>query len=85
MSHRGVKDLRRRLWEADQRRVGREDARAGRPANMADQHYQRGYREGSRPCQCATVAAHPDGCDRQPEKGSLCEYCKAGHNETEEA
>lgn len=85
MAHRGIQAMRLRLWEVDQRRLGREDARAGRPASMADQHYQRGYREGSAPCQCDNLGAHPDteGCQRKAvtKRYGLCKFCQRGHND----
>lgn len=75
--------MRLRMWTAEQRRVGREDARAGRPSSMSDEGYLQGYSEGSSPCRCATSVAHPAGCQRQPatKKYGLCRFCQAGHNE----
>jgi hypothetical protein len=85
VSPRGVQATRRRLWEADQRRIGRDDARAGRRARMSDEFYASGYSEGKLPCQCPTTAAHQDGCHRElgkrPSPPRLCEFCKRGHNE----
>lgn len=49
MSHRGSQDRSERAWRSAQYRRGKDDARAGRPACCADQHYQRGYREATSP------------------------------------
>lgn len=81
MSHRGTKAAREYLWGVEQRRMGRDDARAGRRATFSDQYYQRGYREGKAPCACSNSTAHPDGCQRNPGAVKLCKFCREGHNE----
>lgn len=79
-----MRSYREMLWASSQRAEGRRDARAGRPASMADQHYQRGYREGSAPCRCSNMAVHGDegGCQRTAftKSRGLCRHCEGGHS-----
>lgn len=48
MSQRGRKARSEGLWRNHQRRMGRAHAKAGVPGRTANQHYQRGYREGTK-------------------------------------
>lgn len=81
---KAMRSYREMLWASSQRSMGRADARAGRRASMADEHYQRGYREGSSPCRCANMTVHEaeGGCQRKAitKSRGLCRHCEDGHN-----
>jgi hypothetical protein len=48
VSHRGSQANREHEWRRSQRKLGRDDALAGRPARYADRYYQEGYKRASR-------------------------------------
>lgn len=48
MALRGCQSTSELAWRRDQRRLGRQDGRSGRPGTHSDQYYQKGWREGRR-------------------------------------